>query len=149
MTNRYELTTMLCLNNQTLIFLVLLLLMCLFGTGLGSWYRCWCGIALSASQADQLKILYDSLHNYDKRWNKAHLKAICHSFKVAFVIKEQLESIKTYTCEILYTIGPPIPPLGPASIRTAKMFFILPYQNHPGAGRKIISNTTIVWTGGL
>jgi len=34
------------------------------------------GIALSASQADKLKVLYDALHDYDKRGVKAHLKAM-------------------------------------------------------------------------
>ena len=29
------------------------------------------GIALSASQADQLKVLYDALHDYDKRGVKS------------------------------------------------------------------------------
>ena len=33
-------------------------------------------IALSASQADQLKVLYDALHDYDKRGVKAHIKAM-------------------------------------------------------------------------
>ena len=34
------------------------------------------GIAVSATQADQLKSLYDSLHDYDKKGVKAHLKAM-------------------------------------------------------------------------
>ena len=46
------------------------------------------GIAVSATQADQLKSLYDSLHDYDKKGVKAHLKAMpqlrgrfCHQRK--------------------------------------------------------------------
>jgi len=34
------------------------------------------GIAVSASQANRFKALYDVLHNYDKRGIKAHLKAM-------------------------------------------------------------------------